>query len=150
MPAPMLAVNGLKKYFPVRQSIGEMFTRLTSLTDAEKLQFGNERGMDRTAIKGAFTFGKMENPFVFSEVGLGMDVDYTPEGGAFTLENKVSDMHTLRWINGAFILDELSASSSDPYLLGSQLRFESKWSSNGSDFPDSGPPTIRGWCRWFP
>lgn len=78
--------------------------------------------------KGSLAFGKMENPFVFSEVGQGMDVDYTPEGGALTLEHKFNESQTVRWINGAFILDEIAASSADPYLVGTQLRLESKWS----------------------
>jgi hypothetical protein len=82
--------------------------------------------------KGSVTFGKMEDPFNFSELGLGMglgmDPDYTPEGGAFTLAYQASSGHTLRWINGAFVLDELSATGDDPFLVGSQLRLESKWS----------------------
>jgi hypothetical protein len=78
--------------------------------------------------KGGLTFGKMEDPFVFSELGIGMNSSYTPEGGALTLEYKPSNSQTVRWINGAFILDELSASSDDPYLFGTQLRLESKWS----------------------
>ncbi|MEY4384742.1 MAG: hypothetical protein RLY20_25 [Verrucomicrobiota bacterium] len=82
--------------------------------------------------KGSLIFGKMEDPFVFSEVGQGLDSDYTPEGGALTLERKLSDSQTVRWINGAFILDEISSSSADPYLVGTQLRLDSKWSQHVS------------------
>lgn len=86
--------------------------------------------------KGSATFGKMEDPFEFSQLGagmgLGIDPDYTPEGGAVQLEYSLTPDQRLRWINGAFVLDELSASSSDPYFVGSQLRLESKWSKRVS------------------
>ena len=35
-------------------------------------------------------------------------------------------------INGGFVLDEVSASSDDPYYFGTQLRLESKWSKRVS------------------
>jgi hypothetical protein len=80
--------------------------------------------------KGGVTFGKMPNPFVFSEVACGMDPDYTPEGVAIQVERKLGAKHSLRWINGAFILDELAASGADPLMVGSQLRFDSKWTDH--------------------
>jgi hypothetical protein len=79
--------------------------------------------------KGGVTFGKMADPFVFTEVSLGMDPDYTPEGIALDLSHQILEGHTLRWINGAFVIDELATSGSDPFFFGSQLRLESKWSS---------------------
>jgi len=86
--------------------------------------------------KGSLTFGKMEDPFEFSQLGVGMgmgiDSDYTPEGGALQLEYKLASDHKLRWINGAFVVDEISASSADPYFVGSQLRLDSKWSPHVS------------------
>lgn len=78
--------------------------------------------------KGGVAFGKQPDPFVFSEVGLGMDPDYTPEGVALPLDYRLNADHSLRWVNGFFVLDELAASSNDPFLLGSQVRLESKWS----------------------
>ena len=86
--------------------------------------------------KGNVTFGKMKDPFVFSPLGpglgLGFDPDYTPEGAAMQLEYSLNERHSVRWINGAFVLDELSASTDDPFLVGSQLRLESKWSSRAT------------------
>ena len=82
--------------------------------------------------KASLTFGKMENPFVFGEVGagmgLGMDPDYTPEGGALVLEHSFSDAHKVSWINGGFVMDEVAASSDDPFWFGTQIRIDSKWS----------------------
>jgi len=77
--------------------------------------------------KIAITLGKMADPFVFSEVSLGMDPDYTPEGAAWELSHALSDSQSLRWINGAFVLDELATTGRDPFLIGTQLRVDSKW-----------------------
>jgi hypothetical protein len=74
----------------------------------------------------ALTLGKMENPFVFSD--LMIDPDYTPEGAALQLGYAVNQHHTVKFSGGGFILDELSASSHDPYLLAAQLRLDSVWS----------------------
>ncbi len=74
---------------------------------------------------GSFTFGKMENPFVLSDMIF--DPDYTPEGGAIQLARTFSDKHAVKLNVGGFVLDEISASSNDPYLLGAQLRFDSTW-----------------------
>ncbi len=70
--------------------------------------------------------GKMENPFVFSDMVF--DPDYTPEGIAEQIGYTINDRHALKLNLGGFILDELSKSSSDPFLLGAQLRLESVWS----------------------
>ena len=74
---------------------------------------------------GAFTFGKMENPFVTTDMIF--DQDYTPEGGAAQIGYRFNSEHELKWNTGAFTLAELSASSNDAYLLGTQLRFDSAW-----------------------
>lgn len=71
------------------------------------------------------TAGKMENPFVFTEMV--MDADYTPEGFAQQLIYRFNTNHSAKLILGEFVLDELTASSHDPFLFGSQLRFDSQW-----------------------
>jgi hypothetical protein len=75
--------------------------------------------------KGAVTIGKMENPFVFSDMVF--DGDYTPEGAGLQLSYVISDKHTVRAIGGAFVLDEFGGSPSDPYLYGGQIRWDAAW-----------------------
>ncbi|HRI14022.1 MAG TPA: putative porin [Verrucomicrobiota bacterium] len=85
---------------------------------------------------GAFTFGKMENPFIFSDMVF--DNDYTPEGFAQTFAYRANDQHTLNLMAGQFILDEIGVNSGtiatglqeadeDPYLFGGQLLLSSTW-----------------------
>ena len=74
---------------------------------------------------GSLTFGKMENPFVFSDIVF--DPDYTPEGGAVQLAHTFNDKHSAKFSGGGFVLDEISASANDPYMVGAQLRFDSVW-----------------------
>lgn len=79
---------------------------------------------------GAFTVGKMDNPFVFSD--LLFDSDYTPEGAAQQFGFQINNAHALKLNVGEFVLDELSASSHDPWMVAAQLRLESAWSSKWS------------------
>jgi len=74
---------------------------------------------------GALTFGKMENPFVFSDMIF--DQDYTPEGGALQLAYTVSSQHVLKLNGGAFVLNELGGDSNDSWMAGSQLRWDGTW-----------------------
>jgi hypothetical protein len=76
--------------------------------------------------EGNFIVGKMENPFVFSDIVF--DQDYTPEGGAVQINYALNDKHTLKFNSGAFMLNELSASSADPFMAGAQVRLDSAWS----------------------
>lgn len=76
---------------------------------------------------GGLTFGKMENPFTFSEMVF--DGDYTPEGVAVQLAYTFNDQHALRMNLGGFALDEVDFSSHDPALGGAQLRFDSTWNA---------------------
>jgi len=76
---------------------------------------------------GNLTIGKMENPFVYSE--LTFDQDYTPEGAAASVSYALNDKHTLKATGGGFILNELSGDSNDPFYTGIQVRFDSKWST---------------------
>lgn len=79
---------------------------------------------------GSFTIGKMENPFVFSD--LVFDADYTPEGAALQWGYNVSEAHSLKFNGGAFALDEIGAQSEDPFLYGGQVRLESAWNKRWS------------------
>lgn len=74
------------------------------------------------------TIGKMENPFVLSDMVF--DGDYTPEGAAIQGGYKFNDMHSLNWNGGVFVLDEVNQgalASNDPIMYGFQLRWDAKW-----------------------
>jgi hypothetical protein len=76
--------------------------------------------MDATA-----TIGKIENPFALS-YNL-FDPDYNPEGLAGQFTYRFNSQHALKATAGGFVLDELTVDTSDPYLLGAQLSFDSTW-----------------------
>jgi hypothetical protein len=76
--------------------------------------------------EGNLIVGKMENPFVFSDIVF--DPDYTPEGAAAQLNYALNNNHTLKFNGGGFLLNEISASSYDSYMLGAQVRLDSMWS----------------------
>lgn len=82
-------------------------------------------GLNRPELSGVFTFGKMENPFVLSD--LVFDGDYTPEGFSQQFTYTLSSSQALKFNAGQFILDELGGSSNDPYLFAGQMRLESTW-----------------------
>lgn len=77
------------------------------------------------------TLGKMENPFVFTDMVF--DPDYTPEGGAAQIGYKFNERHELKLIGAAFIVDnnaQLTAqpySAENPFLTGGQLLLNSSW-----------------------
>jgi len=73
----------------------------------------------------ATTIGKMENPYVFSDIVF--DADYTPEGAGIQLGRNLGDKHAIKLNSGAFVLDEVGASTQDPYMFGAQARLESTW-----------------------
>ena len=73
----------------------------------------------------SLTAGKMENPFVFSDMVF--DADYTPEGAATQLSFNLTDRQVLRLNGGAFVLDELGGDSNDPWMAGAQLRWDATW-----------------------
>jgi hypothetical protein len=73
------------------------------------------------------TIGKMGNPFQLS--AMVFDPDYTPEGGALQVGYKINDQHALQFNTAGFVVDELGASSHDPYLLGAQALWNARWSS---------------------
>jgi hypothetical protein len=88
--------------------------------------YGKWTPLNGPRLSGSATIGKMENPFVFSDMIF--DSDYTPEGGAIQMAYRFDDMHTARLNFGAFVLDEISGPGDDPYLLGAQLRWDGVWS----------------------
>lgn len=71
------------------------------------------------------TIGKMENPFAFSDMLF--DRDYTPEGAAQTVGYRLNEFHSLSATGAGFALNEISGSSSDPYFLGAQVRWNAGW-----------------------
>jgi len=77
---------------------------------------------------GGLTIGKMENPFVFSDMVF--DADYTAEGAAIQLAYTFNDKHSAKLNAGGFAVDEIGGSSDDPYLLGAQFRFDSIWNKH--------------------
>lgn len=99
-------------------------SRKSIFIDLAYAKWSPVNGPDWTA---AVTFGKMENPFVFPSTMV-FDRDYTPEGFAQELSYHLNSNQTLKLIGGEFILDELAASSKDPWLFGAQMRLNSTWS----------------------
>lgn len=87
--------------------------------------YGRWTAINRPELTGALTVGKMENPFVFSDIVF--DGDYTPEGLAETFTYTLSSKQALKLTGGQFVLDEVDVSSKDPWLFGGQLRLESAW-----------------------
>jgi hypothetical protein len=98
------------------------------------LAYAKWTAINNSTWSGAFTVGKMENPFTFSDMVF--DGDYTPEGFAQQFALQLSNDHALKLNLGQFILDEINQSSGsqrasrDPYLLGAQLRLESTWNKH--------------------
>lgn len=80
------------------------------------------------------TVGKMDNPFALSNMV--WDYDINPEGAALQLVYNINSDHALKMNNGIFVLDEINqtapglgtiAPNHDPYVYGSQILLESKW-----------------------
>jgi hypothetical protein len=101
------ADNGSKKFIYIDQA----YAKWTALNTPD--------------FSGILTVGKMENPFVFSEMIF--DPDYTPEGAAINLAYNITDTQTLKFNGAGFMLDELSGDANDPFLAGAQLRWDATW-----------------------
>ena len=100
------------------------------------------------------TIGKMENPFVFSDMVF--DADYTPEGAALNLSYVINDKHSVKVNGGYFVLDELSGNTHDPSMVGVQARWDASWTPklvtsigaaylaicNEDQLPNAGVPNI--------
>lgn len=81
------------------------------------------------------TAGKMDNPFALSNMLF--DYDITPEGAALQSAYTINDKQTLKFNSAFFVLGEVSKAtgttlspSHDPFMLGAQALWESKWTSN--------------------
>lgn len=92
------------------------------------LAYGKWMAINGGDVALSATIGKMENPFVYSDMVF--DPDYTPEGAALQLTYKPADAHVLRFNSAVFVLDELGASSHDPYLVGVQARWDAALSGH--------------------
>ena len=73
------------------------------------------------------TIGKMRNPLQVTPMEF--DPDYTPEGGVVQVAHNLNADHKVRFNGGAFILDELSGSTQDPFFYTAQLFWDAKWQS---------------------
>lgn len=133
-----IAVDMLDRY--------EVGLRLASIGDTANNPISSNQTLDNNATKKglaldqiygkwtpdlgadwklALTLGKMENPFSFSPNVF--DPDYTPEGLAQQLTYHLNPNHALKLNLGEFVLEERSGSYHDSYLLGAQVRLDSKW-----------------------
>lgn len=104
------------------------------------LAYGKWTAVNNALWSANFTVGKMENPFVFSDMVF--DGDYTPEGMAQQFSVNLSEAHQLKLNLGEFVLDEVSTSSRDPFMFGAQLRLESVWNKHISTSLGIGAMTI--------
>src|SRR5687768_16136711 len=89
------------------------------------LAYGRWTALNNADWSFNLTVGKMENPFVFSDMVF--DGDYTPEGLAQQFSFNLGAAHQVKLNLGQFALDEVSTDSDDPYMFGAQLRLESAW-----------------------
>jgi hypothetical protein len=92
------------------------------------LAYGKWREVQNDEWSAVFTVGKMESPFVLSDMIL--DYDYTPEGLAQQLTWKATPNQTLSLNLGAFVLDGAGLIRRDSFLFGSQARLDSKWENH--------------------
>lgn len=97
------------------------------------LAYGRWYAFTNQTFQGTITVGKMENPFVLSD--LIFDGDYTPEGGAIQLGYSPSASHAFKVSAGGFALDEVGGQSEDPFLLGAQARWDGTWLYNEAHAP---------------
>lgn len=91
------------------------------------LAYGKWTFVNTKSFSESITIGKMENPFTFSDMVF--DNDYTPEGAGYNVNYQINDVHSLKLNAGAFVLDELSGDSKDPWMYGAQVRWDAKWNN---------------------
>jgi hypothetical protein len=87
--------------------------------------YGKWSPLHTAGWNGSVILGKMENPFVYSD--LVFDPDYTPEGAALQLSYDINDRQKVSFNGGGFALYEISGSYYDSYMFGGQARLDSKW-----------------------
>jgi hypothetical protein len=95
-------------------------------------------GLNTPQANGALTFGKMQNPLIFSSMVF--DNDYTPEGGAAQVSFNLSDKHTLAASTGYIVLDEVGSTyaANDAYIFPTQLSLNSVWNQKLSTMVTGG------------
>jgi len=67
-------------------------------------------------------------PFRSTTLPMVFDPDYTPEGAVLQSTIRFSDRQSISATGGALVLNEIAASSLDPYLYGGQVTWDSIWS----------------------
>jgi hypothetical protein len=77
------------------------------------------------AFSGNVAIGKIENPLLVDDMVF--DPDYTPEGLGIQSAYQINSKNSIKLNLGGFIVDEIASSSSDPYILGAQVRWDSAW-----------------------
>jgi len=97
------------------------------------LAYGRWYAFTNMNYLAALTVGKMENPFVFSDMVF--DGDYTPEGAAVNFTYNPNLDHSLKLNLGGFVLDEIGGQSEDPYMVGAQMRWDASWKYNEAHAP---------------
>ena len=73
----------------------------------------------------AATVGKMDNPFQFTPMVF--DPDITPEGAALTGGYAINDKHSIAFAGAAFVMDEETSTTHDPFMYGGQVLWNAKW-----------------------
>jgi hypothetical protein len=90
------------------------------------LAYAKWNPINRPDWSATFIVGKMENPFVFSDMVF--DADYTPEGIGMQWGYTFNEKHVAKLNAGAYVVDELGGSRYDPFWAGVQGRLDSAWS----------------------
>jgi hypothetical protein len=89
------------------------------------LAYGKWTPINRNGWVVTGTVGKMENPFVTSDMEF--DRDYTPEGAALQVSYQLHHDHILKLNGAGFALDEGRTAVSNPSMVGAQLRWDGKY-----------------------
>ena len=89
------------------------------------LAYGKWTPINRDGWTVTGTLGKMENPFVTSDMVF--DPDYTPEGAALQASWRINEEHVVKLNGGAFALAEFPTNVSDSFLFGVQARWDGKY-----------------------
>ena len=100
----------------------DSFTRKNIYIDAA---YGKWTPINSDGWIVATTIGKMDNPFIFTPMVF--DPDLNPEGVALTGTYAINDRHSLAFNSAAFVIDEESGSTHDPFVYGAQILWNAKW-----------------------
>lgn len=106
-----VADNGARKY----AFIDQMFIRW-------KPSLGSD-------LQSAITVGKYDNLF-YTPSRILFDSDYMPEGITEELSIQASKRDRFLLAAGQYMLDDLTGSTRDPWLLAARARWEAKWDSD--------------------